>query len=333
VLDLAKVESGKMEFHPEPVDLAKIIAEVRDILGGLAAAKRIRVETNVRASVIAAVLDPSKLKQVLYNYLSNALKFTPEGGQVTIEVVPEEGDRVRIEVEDTGIGIRREDTRRLFVEFQQLDAGMSKKYPGTGLGLALTRRIVEAQGGSVGVSSEPGRGSTFWAVLPRNGSAIQPANAVQAPALPAPRQSSASWSAASTPGDRPTPLRGEEILIVDDNPANLKLVRVMLEVEGYSVRTATDAEDALQQLASFTPRVILMDIQLPGMDGLELTRRLKADGATKDILIFALTAYAMKGDEEKALAVGCDGYITKPIDIDSLAKTLARHLGKAQEVS
>jgi signal transduction histidine kinase len=106
---------------------------------------------------------------VLYNYLSNALKFTPEEGLVTIHALPEEGERVRIEVEDTGIGIRREDTHRLFVEFQQLDAGMSKKYAGTGLGLALTRRIVEAQGGSVGVRSEPGKGSTFWAVLPRDG--------------------------------------------------------------------------------------------------------------------------------------------------------------------
>lgn len=123
-------------------------------------------------------------------------------------------------------------------------------------------------------------------------------------------------------------MSNEDILIVDDNPTNLKLARVLLQVEGYTVRTATDAEDALRQLSTFTPRLILMDIQLPGMDGLELARRLKADVATKDILIFALTAYAMKGDEEKARAVGCDGYITKPIDIDSLTKVLAQHLGK-----
>lgn len=123
-------------------------------------------------------------------------------------------------------------------------------------------------------------------------------------------------------------MSNEDILIVDDNPANLKLARVLLQVEGYTVRTATDAEDALRQLSTFTPKVILMDIQLPGMDGLELARRLKADVATKDILIFALTAYAMKGDEDKARAVGCDGYITKPIDIDSLTKVIAQHLGQ-----
>ena len=168
VLDLAKVESGKMEFRPEPVDLGAIVAEVRDILRGLAAGKRIRVATHVDSSVAAAVLDPSKLKQVLYNYLSNALKFTPDEGRVALRVARADDDRVRIEVEDTGIGIRREDTHRLFVEFQQLDAGTAKKYAGTGLGLALTKRIVEAQGGRVGVESEAGAGSTFWAVLPRD---------------------------------------------------------------------------------------------------------------------------------------------------------------------
>ncbi len=167
VLDLAKVESGKMEFRPEPVDLRKISAEVRDILRGLASAKRIRIDTKVDASIESAVVDPSKLKQVLYNYVSNALKFTPEEGLVVIHVAAEGEDCVRVAVEDNGIGIRPEDTHRLFVEFQQLDAGLAKRYAGTGLGLALTKRIVEAQGGRVGVKSEPGKGSTFWAILPR----------------------------------------------------------------------------------------------------------------------------------------------------------------------
>jgi two-component system, cell cycle response regulator DivK len=119
---------------------------------------------------------------------------------------------------------------------------------------------------------------------------------------------------------------GDLVLIVDDNAANLKLARVLLEREGYVVRTATDAENALQILTTFTPRIILMDIQLPGMDGLELTRHLKADAATRDILILALTAYAMVGDEEKARAAGCDGYITKPIDIDLLPEIIAQHI-------
>lgn len=119
---------------------------------------------------------------------------------------------------------------------------------------------------------------------------------------------------------------GEEILVVDDNAMNLKLARVVLQCAGFAVRTASNAEDALRQLATFTPGLILMDIQLPGMDGLELTRRLKADGPTKDVVILALTAYEMKGDDEKARAAGCDGYITKPIDIKSLPRVIAEHL-------
>jgi len=120
---------------------------------------------------------------------------------------------------------------------------------------------------------------------------------------------------------------GEPILIVDDNAANLKLARILLSGEGYDVRTATDAEEALRVLATFRPRLILMDVQLPGMDGLELTRRLKGDAATRGIVILALTAYAMKGDAEKARLAGCDGYVTKPIDIESLPKVIAALLG------
>lgn len=121
-------------------------------------------------------------------------------------------------------------------------------------------------------------------------------------------------------------MAGEPILIVDDNAANLKLARVLLSGEGYEVRTAGDAEQALELLESFRPRVILMDLQLPGMDGLELTRRLKADPTRRDIAVIALTAYAMKGDEEKARAAGCDGYVTKPIDTEELPRLVADHL-------
>jgi two-component system, cell cycle response regulator DivK len=123
-------------------------------------------------------------------------------------------------------------------------------------------------------------------------------------------------------------MAGERILIVDDNPQNLKLTRVLLANEGYEVRTAADAEEALKTLDVFSPRLILMDVQLPGMDGLELTRRLKADPNRRDITVLALTAYAMKGDREKALAAGCDGYIPKPIDTDGLPKTIAEHLAR-----
>src|SRR5262249_21662393 len=143
VLDLAKVEAGRMEFRPARADVAELVNEVRDGLRGVAAARRIRVETEVHGGLGEGALDGRAFKQVLYNYLSNALKFTPEEGRVTIRVGPE-ADGLRLSVEDTGIGIEPEDLGRLFVSFQQLDGSASKKYAGTGLGLALTKRLVEA---------------------------------------------------------------------------------------------------------------------------------------------------------------------------------------------
>jgi protein-histidine pros-kinase len=166
VLDLTKVEAGKMEFRPEILDLAKVTSEVRDILRGLASPKGIQVEIQIDPALSKVILDGSKFKQVLYNYLSNALKFTSDQGRVTIRLTPLGSNMFRLEVEDTGLGIKREDLHKLFIEFQQLDAGSAKKYAGTGLGLALTKRIVEAQGGKVGVQSEFGKGSVFFAEFP-----------------------------------------------------------------------------------------------------------------------------------------------------------------------
>ena len=167
VLDLAKVESGTMEMRPEKVDLARLVREVSDVVRGLAAGKRLQVESSVAPELTDVVADPARLKQILYNYVSNAIKFTPEGGRVQVRIAAHGADLFRIEVEDTGIGIPAEDIPRLFVEFQQLDATVAKKYQGTGLGLALTRRIAEAHGGRVDVKSTPGGGSTFAAILPR----------------------------------------------------------------------------------------------------------------------------------------------------------------------
>jgi signal transduction histidine kinase len=170
ILDLAKVESGKMEFRPERVDLGKLVGEVRDILRGLAAEKRLHVATQIDPQAGTAFIDPARVKQVLYNYLSNAIKFTSEGGLVTARIIAQETALFRLEVEDSGIGISAEDIDKLFVEFHQLDASSAKRFQGTGLGLAMTKRIVEALGGRVEVRSTPGKGSTFSAVLPREAS-------------------------------------------------------------------------------------------------------------------------------------------------------------------
>jgi PAS domain S-box-containing protein len=166
VLDLAKVESGKLDFWPEPIQLEPIVSEVCAVLRTWAAERRITLEFEVEPVVNDATLDPARLKQVLYNYVANGLKFTNAGGTVHVRVRPEGARAIRIEVADTGIGIAEHDLPRLFIEFQQLDAGRAKKHAGAGLGLALTKRIVEAQGGTVGVASVLGKGSQFFAVLP-----------------------------------------------------------------------------------------------------------------------------------------------------------------------
>jgi signal transduction histidine kinase len=165
ILDLAKVEAGRMDFHRELVKPAVLAAEVRDSLRTMAAARAISVELDAERAPVACI-DPAKFKQVLYNYLSNAIKFTPESGRVTVRILPDGSDQFRLEVEDTGAGIPEGEHDRLFVEFQQLDASVAKRHQGTGLGLALTRRLVRAQGGEVGVRSRLGEGSVFWAVLP-----------------------------------------------------------------------------------------------------------------------------------------------------------------------
>jgi protein-histidine pros-kinase len=167
MLDLAKLETGTIELRPEPVDVARIVGEVGDALRPLASERHVHMDVEIEAGLTEITVDPGKLKQVLQNYLSNALKFSHDKGRVTVRVRAENDRAFRLEVEDEGIGIKPEDLGRLFVEFQQLDGGTAKQYPGTGLGLALTKRLVESQGGEVGVRSEPGRGSVFFAVLPR----------------------------------------------------------------------------------------------------------------------------------------------------------------------
>jgi signal transduction histidine kinase len=164
ILDLSKVEAGRMEFHPEHHQLRNLVLEVRDVVRPIAQKKKLTV-TIETPDGLAAHIDGARFKQVLYNYLSNAVKFTPEGGTIAVRVVAEDGDRFRLDVEDTGIGIAEDELPRLFQEFSQLP-NSRKAEQGTGLGLALTRYIVEAQHGSVAVRSEPGKGSVFSAVLP-----------------------------------------------------------------------------------------------------------------------------------------------------------------------
>jgi len=167
VLDLAKVGAGKIDLHAEPMDLARLVGEVRDALRSISAKKNMSIDIHVAPELHSIVGDTARIKQILYNYLSNALKFSPENGRVQVRCELDGETDFRIDVEDNGIGIAKQDLDRLFVEFQQLDAGSAKRYQGTGLGLALTKRLAEAHGGRVAVRSVTGQGSVFSAILPR----------------------------------------------------------------------------------------------------------------------------------------------------------------------
>ena len=301
VLDLSKVEAGKMEFRPEPVDLAKLIREVKDILRTLAAQKQIRVEVEIDAGVTGVLADPAKLKQVLYNYLSNALKFTPDDGRVVVRVVPEGPEAFRLEVEDTGIGIRPEDMDRLFTEFQQLDAGMAKQHAGTGLGLALTKRVVEAQGGRVEARSAPGKGSLFSAVLPR-----------------ITRQAVGEQPAASHPGPTAAAFR---VLVIEDNPRDQERITRILSAAGYAVEAVATGAEGLASCRDRRFDAITLDLLLPDMHGRELLQAIRKGGPNRDTPVIVVTIVS-----DKAVLASCrvDDLLCKPIRGTELLESLRR---------
>ena len=258
-----------MEFRPEPVDLAGLTQEVQDILRGLAADKRLRVEAHLDPDLGAVVVDPTWVKQILYNYLSNAIKFTPAGGTVDIRMSREGDTTFRIEVADTGVGIRPEDLKKLFSEFQQVDSSTAKSYQGTGLGLALTKRLAEAHGGRVAVRSTPGSGSIFSVILPCVSSGLVPSS--ESP--PVVDQAVGSLT----------------ILVVDDDAAALKLVAVTLRGLGYRPVCKQQADDALLAAEALSPAAVVTDLQMPGVDGFEFISRLRETAVGRRVPIVVWT--------------------------------------------
>ncbi|MCC6996252.1 MAG: PAS domain S-box protein [Deltaproteobacteria bacterium] len=277
VLDLAKVEAGKLELHPEPVDLERLIHEVRSILRSTAASRQlaVAVEVEVAADLGPVTLDPARCKQVLYNYLSNALKFSAEGGRITVRARALDADWFRLEVEDTGVGISEGDLPRLFHEFQQLDSGAGKRHQGTGLGLALTRRLAEVQGGAVGVSSVLGRGSVFHAVLPRN------AGPGRAPRRP--------------PSPVVGPAGARRVLVVEDDAAEQRVLVEALAAAGYSVDTVTTGAAALARCQTQDYDAITLDLLLPDMNGLDLLAALRSGGRNSGAAVVVVTVVAEAG--------------------------------------
>ncbi len=316
ILDLSKIEAGKMRLALDEFDLPDAVEEAMMTLRVEASRKQISLEARLDPALPAVVADRGKFKQILTNLLSNAVKFTPAGGRVTLST-EKEGDTLRVSVEDTGIGIRPEDQERIFAAFIQVDGSYARRYQGTGLGLTLVRRFVQMHGGEISVQSDVGKGSLFTFRLP-----LHPGTG--APAEPEAREGEAVSGRPGPPagGDGP----GNLILVVEDNPANLKLVREVLKGRGYRVLEAASGEEALDAVKFIRPDLILMDIQLPGLDGLAVTRRLKQDPATRDIPTVALTAHAMKRDEARVREAGCAGYIPKPIDTVNFPRQVALYL-------
>jgi PAS domain S-box-containing protein len=301
VLDLAKVEAGRLDFRPEPSSLRKMLDEVVSITRTTAAAKKIAVTVEVAPEIDAVVLDPSRFKQVAYNYVSNALKFTPDAGRVQIRAFAQGATTFQLEVEDNGPGISTADLGRLFVEFQQLDGGSSKRHAGTGLGLALTKRLVEAQGGQVGVRSAVGQGSVFYATLPRT----------TKPADVAISSHPARSGAAST----------RTVLVVEDEPLDRDVIVDALTNAGYAVETAVSASAALARCRERSFDAVTLDLLLPDMSGFDLLAALRAEPAMRTVPVIVVTVVP---DMKRVAGFAVHDVLRKPLDPGALLACLER---------
>ena len=301
VLDLSKVESGKFEFYPEHVDLPVLLKEVQDVLHTAVSRKNIRISADIDPDLIDLTLDPARLKQVLYNYLSNAIKFTAAGGQVMVRAMAEGPEHFRIEVEDTGIGISAADLPRLFTEFQQLDAGYSKQHQGTGLGLALTRRLVQAQGGQVGVRSTLGVGSVFYVVLNRtDGWDTERAEAVALGVL-----------------ER----EAERVLVIEDHLRNQARLVEVLSQAGFAVDAAADSPHAVRRARETAYSALTLDMNLPGRRGLEKLDDIRSRGASHASPVVGVT---MPADRNNSAPFAIADVLCKPIRSDEILSAMAR---------
>ncbi|HEX3553706.1 MAG TPA: ATP-binding protein [Thermoanaerobaculia bacterium] len=314
ILDLSKMESGKVEIERAPFDLAAVIAESLEMVAPLAARQGLALRHTVAPGTPQALVgDLARTRQVLVNLVGNAVKFTPRGEvRVSLSSQPLDGGRCEVlfAVADTGIGIPGEELDRLFVDFHQLDGSLTRKHGGTGLGLAISRRLTKLMGGEIWAESTPGQGSTFYFTLVGEAATCPPRRPAVAPGLPPPRPH--------------PPLR---ILLAEDHPVNQQVLLGLLEHLGYRADVAANGLEVLAALARQPYDVILMDVQMPEMDGLEATRRIRrqaiggAGGRRPRIL--AMTAHAMSGDRERCLEVGMDGYLSKPVQVADLAAALA----------
>nr|WP_297461512.1 ATP-binding protein [uncultured Halomonas sp.] len=314
ILDFSKIEAGRLELERETFDLRDNVDSAITLFLPRLEGAAITLEHEVGADLPRRLIgDPGRLRQVLLNLLSNALKFTTEG-QVVLRVARGELGRVRFEISDTGCGIPQSQHAGLFEPFRQGDASTARRFGGSGLGLAICKRLVTAMGGTIRFYSREDEGSRFWFELPLE-------------TAPPATQRHASPRAFAD-GERH--IGGERLLVAEDNHINQQVAVAMLERFGYRVDVATSGNEAVTMAQAVRYGLIFMDVQMPGMDGLEATRRIRAlGGYLAEVPIVAMTASAYDGAQARGEAAGMNGYLTKPILPDSLGAALANHLASA----
>lgn len=310
ILDLSKIEAGKEQLEPGTFDIEKTLRNTFIMVKEKAFKHNIELVSEIDPDIGTFYADERRVKQILFNLLSNAVKFTEPGGKVGMKALRNDAGLL-ITVWDTGIGISDNKKHLLFQPFQQLDSSLSRNHEGTGLGLVLTKKLVEMHGGSITFESKEGAGTSFTVMLPERH-------------LPEPG-AEAETSRPEVPAGMVLHASGRKIMVVEDNRLNMILASDYLKLNGFEVIEATDGEQALLKVSSERPDLILMDIQMPGVDGLEVTRRLKEDPSTRAIPIIAMTALAMQGDEKMCLSGGCDDYIRKPVNLDEMIAKIEKH--------
>lgn len=315
ILDLSKVEAGKMEIDPVPASPFKMVTEVATILRVRAEQKGIELNVTYDSDLPERIVtDDVRLRQVLTNLVGNAIKFTSEGQvAVTTKMVQTNGqDHIYFAISDTGIGMTQKQMDKIFDPFVQADSSVTRKFGGTGLGLAISKRIVEALGGKLQVKSVEGEGSTFYFSV--NVGDIRKTKRIDFETY------KSEASATNRANQKIMALPESRILVVDDGKANRRLIRLILERAGCDVEEAENGQIGFDKAMESEFDIVLMDMQMPILDGYQATRNLRAKGYQRSII--ALTANAMKGDQQKCSDAGCDGFLPKPVDMDQLLSTI-----------
>lgn len=318
VLDLSKIEAGKFTFEITDLNLTDLVGNVVAILTSQAKAKQLTIETEIELSHVFVLGDPTRLQQILINFVSNAIKFT-DTGRILLRAYTQAEDArmttVRFEVQDTGIGISHEALTRLFNNFEQADNSTTRKYGGTGLGLAISKKMAELMGGSVGVESILGTGSTFWFNIPLQKSFAQ-------------KRDKAELDISGIESALRTSFAGRKILLVDDEIINREIMLELLNDVNLGCDTAEDGIEALALARQSHYDLILMDMQMPRMDGLEATRHIRQASQCMATPILAITANAFIEDKARCVAAGMDDFITKPVNPDNLFQMVLKWLSR-----